>query len=164
VSASTHVAGGWTLAEIFERPRGSVGTSDWLIVDREQLATFAQASRLTADSVDLTTSLNNRWGPDLVDGFLLVSLLVHFQWATFPLREPGGWALNYGLDGVRFIAPVFVGERVRDHIELIDARERRPGQILVTTRHRLEIEGKSKPALIANWLSLYLTGELEPHR
>ena len=57
---------------------------------------------------------------------------------------------------------MFVGERVRDRIELLDAHERRLGQILVTTRRVIiEIEGKRKPALVADWLCLFLNGDLE---
>jgi acyl dehydratase len=154
----------WTIEEFLRRQAGPIGVSGWLTVSRPQLAEFARASRLTADAVDLSVSLNNRWGSDLVDGFLLVSLLVHFEWATVRLRDEGAWALNYGLDRVRFIAPVFVGERIRDHIQLLDATPRNPGQVLVRTRHEIEIEGKSRPALSADWLSLYLTGDLEAVR
>lgn len=161
MSTASRAATEWTIAEFLRRPAGPIGVSDWLTVTREQLTEFASASRLTADAVDLTVSLNNRWGPELVDGFLLVSLLVHFQWATVPLRDEGAWALNYGLDRVRFIAPVFAGERIRDHIELLDASARRPGQVLVRTRHEIEIEGKTRPAVSAVWLSLYLTEDVE---
>jgi acyl dehydratase len=150
-----------SLAEIAGWPRGQLAVTDWLTLDKEQLGLFAKATRLTPDAVDVTISANNRWGPELVDGFLLVGLLVHFQWGAIALREQGAWGLNYGLERVRFPAPAFVGERVRDHIELLDASERSSGQILVKTRHTIEIEGQSKPALVADWLCLFLIGDVE---
>ncbi len=150
-----------SLAEIVDWPRGPLAITDWLTLDREQLGLFGRATRLTPDAVDVTISANNRWGPELVDGFLLVGLIVHFQWGAIALREHGAWGLNYGLERVRFPAPAFVGERVRDQIELLDSRERGPGRILVKTRHTIEIEGQSKPALVADWLCLFLTGDLE---
>jgi acyl dehydratase len=54
-----------------------------------------------------------------------------------------------------------VGDRVRDHVELLDARRRRPGQILVSTRHTFEVEGRSKPVLVADWLALMLSADAE---
>ncbi len=150
-----------SLSEILGWPRGPLATSDWLTLDSEQLGLFAHATRLTPDAVDVTISANNRWGPELVDGFLLVGLLVHFQWGVIALRDQGAWGLNYGIERVRFPAPAFVGERVRDHIELLDADERGPGQVLVKTRHTIEIQGQCKPALVADWLCLFLTGDLE---
>ena len=150
-----------SLPELLGYPRGALATSEWITLDGEQLGLFARASRLTPDDVDVTISANNRWGPELIDGFLLVSLLVHFQWSTISLREQGAWGLNYGLERVRMPAPVFVGDRVRDHIELLDARERGPGRVLVTTHHQFEVHGQRKPALIADWLCLFLTGDVE---
>ena len=150
-----------SLPELLSRAPGAIATSDWLTLDADQLGLFARASRLTAVDVDVTISANNRWGSELVDGFLLVSLLVHFQWSVLGLREPGGWGLNYGLEHVRLPAPTFVGDRVRDHIDLLSARERAPGQVLVTTHHELEVEGRRKPALVADWLTLFLTGDLD---
>jgi acyl dehydratase len=150
-----------SLPEILDWPRGPLVSTGWLTLDSEQLGLFARATRLTADAVDVTISANNRWGHELVDGFLLVGLLVHFQWGSIAFRDEGIWGLNYGLERVRFPAPAFVGERVRDHIQLLDASERGPGRILAKTRHTIEIEGHSKPAMVADWLTLFLTGDVE---
>src|SRR5207237_9180195 len=62
-------------------------------------------------------------------------------------------ALNYGLDRVRFLAPVTAGARIRDRIVLQDV-ERKDGNLLLKTRNTIEIEGEPKPALIADALSL----------
>lgn len=134
-----------------------IAVSDWLAVDREHLQMFARATYLTSDDVDMTFSRNNRYGADLVDGFLLLSLLTHFHFQVQPYgREPGAWGLNYGLDKVRFLSPVMVGQRVRCHIQLLDAHEKRAGQILVKTLDTLELEHSEKPAMVAEWLGLMI--------
>lgn len=134
-----------------------IAVSDWLAIDREHLQAFARATYLTSEDVDMTFSRNNRYGADLVDGFLLLSLLTHFHFQAQPYgREAGAWGLNYGLDKVRFLTPVMVGQRVRCHIKLLDVQEKRAGQILVKTLDTLELENSDKPAMVAEWLGLMM--------
>jgi acyl dehydratase len=64
-----------------------------------------------------------------------------------------GRSLNYGSDRVRYITPVQVGERIRLHVVLKDV-EARPDGALMTRRCTLEVEGRSKPAMIAEVLTL----------
>jgi len=66
-------------------------------------------------------------------------------------------ALNYGLDKVRFLAPVKSGSRVRDRVVLLAAELQGKGRILLKFRNTIEIEGEAKPALIADALSLLVT-------
>jgi acyl dehydratase len=66
-------------------------------------------------------------------------------------------ALNYGLDRVRFLAPVKAGKRVRGHFTLESVSEKAPGQILLKQQVSVEIEGEEKPALTAEWLGLIFT-------
>jgi acyl dehydratase len=68
-------------------------------------------------------------------------------------------ALNYGLDKVRFLAPVKSGSRVRDRVVLLAVEPHGKGRILLKIRNTMEIEGESKPALIADALSLLVTKE-----
>ncbi len=134
-----------------------IAVSDWLAIDREHLQLFARATYLTPDDVDMTFSRNNAYGPDLIDGFLLLSLLTYFHFQAQPYgREPGAWGLNYGLDRVRFLSPVMVGQRLRCRIKLLDVQEKRAGQILVKTLDTLELENSDKPAMIAEWLGLMM--------
>jgi len=62
--------------------------------------------------------------------------------------------INYGLYRVRFITPVPVGSKIRDRITLKALDERSNNRILMTTTHRIEIEGEESPACIAETLSL----------
>ena len=63
-------------------------------------------------------------------------------------------AVNYGLDRVRFIAPVRAGKRVRGRFTFDSIEEKAPGQILVRHTVTVDIEGEDKPALTAQWLGL----------
>jgi acyl dehydratase len=82
-------------------------------------------------------------------GYLTLSLLASTTFSV--IAKPAGiqQALNYGLDRVRFIAPVVSGARVRNRIKLLQAEDRGEGRFLLTTENTLEIDGESKPALVA---------------
>ena len=67
-------------------------------------------------------------------------------------------ALNYGLDKVRFLAPVRAGARVRNRIVLLEVEAKPGGRVLLTLQNTIEIDGEAKPALIAESLAL-LTGK-----
>ena len=67
-------------------------------------------------------------------------------------------ALNYGLNRVRFIAPVKAGARIRNRVVLLAAEPQDKGRFLLTFQNTVEIENEKKPALIAETLALLLTG------
>ena len=62
--------------------------------------------------------------------------------------------VNYGMNKLRFLAPVKEGAEVRAKCKIIDITEKRPGQVLVTNQVTLEIKGEETPALITEWLSM----------
>jgi acyl dehydratase len=68
-----------------------------------------------------------------------------------------GTALHYGLDRVRFLAPVPVGRNVRTRVKLVAAEAKGNGRTLVTTENTVEIEGHDKPALIATALTMVMS-------
>ena len=70
-------------------------------------------------------------------------------------RLPVRQVVNYGLEKVRFVAPVRAGKRVRNRIRLVGVEDKGEGCHLVTTEHTVEIEDEAKPALVAVSL-LYL--------
>ncbi len=67
-------------------------------------------------------------------------------------------ALNYGLNRVRFIAPVKAGARIRNRVVLLAVEPQDKGRFLLTFQNTVEIENEKKPALIAETLALLLTG------
>jgi acyl dehydratase len=67
-------------------------------------------------------------------------------------------AFNYGLERVRFVAPVKAGARVRNRIALLSIEERGPEHLLLRTENRIEIEAEGKPAVLAVALVLVARG------
>jgi acyl dehydratase len=64
--------------------------------------------------------------------------------------------VNYGLEKVRFIAPVRSGKRVRNHIRIAAVEPKGTGRYLVTTDNTFEIEGENRPALVASALAMFM--------
>ena len=77
------------------------------------------------------------------------------------MLKPNGivMGINYGSDKVRFIQPVKVNDRIRAHVRIEKVSARPGGQYLTKTRTTIEIENETKPALVAEILSLYIVGE-----
>jgi acyl dehydratase len=72
------------------------------------------------------------------------------------LPEGMKMVINYGLNKVRFIAPVRVGSKIRSKMVISGVEEKEPGRILMTTTHTIEIEGQDKPACIAEGLAMFM--------
>jgi len=131
-----------------------LGLSDWVTVDQGRIDRFADA---TDDRqwihVDVERAKRESpLGSTIAHGFLTLSLLARFGYELGLVPPEGAHLLNYGLDRVRFMAPVKAGARVRDRVVLLKVEEKGPGRKLVTTRHTVEIEGEKKPAMVADSL------------
>ena len=144
-----------TLDEVADAAGQEVGTSEWLTVDQERIDQFADA---TDDHqwihVDRERAAQGPFGGTIAHGFLTLSLLPHFAAEVFRLETPGA-RLNYGLDKVRFPAPVPVGSRLRSLVRVGDVTDLPSGQQLVV-HHTVEIEGADKPACVAAHVVLLL--------
>ena len=97
------------------------------------------------------------FGGTIAHGFLSLSLLSRMAADVMLVPDTTRMAVNYGLDRVRFLAPVKSGKRVRGHFMLDGIEEKAPGQILIRQTVSVEIEGEAKPALTAQWLGLIFT-------
>jgi acyl dehydratase len=101
------------------------------------------------------------FGGTIAFGFWTLSLLTQFlrdaMGAEYPADADLG--LNYGLDRVRFLAPVPVGSRVRGHITVTEVREKEPGRLLVSIHCEVEIEDHESLAMVADWLILLVYRE-----
>jgi acyl dehydratase len=146
-----------TLDAIRERIGEEVGVSDWIAIDQARLDQFAGA---TEDRqfihVDPDAAARTVFGGTIAHGFLTLSLLSRMGAEAMMLPEGMTMAVNYGLDRVRFLAPVRSGKRVRGRFALDSVEEKGPGQILMRHNVTVEIEGEDKPALSALWLALIL--------
>ena len=135
-----------------------IGTSDWIEVTQERIDAFAEA---TEDRqfihTDPALAAQTPFGGTIAHGFLSLSLLSRMGADVMLVPESTKMAVNYGLDRVRFLAPVASGKRVRGRFVLKDMTEKSPGQFLMTFAVTVEIEGEDKPALLADWLGLIIT-------
>jgi len=132
----------------------TLGTSQWLTMTQERVNTFADA---TDDHqwihVDVEKASAGPFGAPIAHGYLSLSLASRFLPEIVDVRMKMG--VNYGLDKVRFPAPVKVGSRIRGTGELIAAEKTRDGGVQAVIRVTVEIDGESKPACIADTISRY---------
>ena len=144
-----------TLDEIRARIGEEVGASSWLTVDQARIDAFADA---TEDHqfihVDPAAAAAAGFGGTIAHGFLSLSLLSRMAAEAMLVPDGLKMAVNYGLDRVRFLAPVKSGSQVRGRFVLDSIDEKAPGQILLRHTVTVDIEGESKPALTAVWLGL----------
>jgi acyl dehydratase len=139
---------------------GQEKLSTWLTVDQAMITGFAA---VTGDDqfihVDAERAAQTPFGGTIAHGYLMLSLLPQLLTSTAN-DEIGGvrMALNYGIDRVRFIAPVRSGSRVRARFSTAEVVEKAPGQYLKSDDVTIEIEGIDKPAMIARTLALLMIG------
>ena len=147
-----------SLDEIRSKVGQMVGTSGWIEVTQDRISEFADA---TEDHqfihVDPVAAAAAGFGGTVAHGFLSLSLLSRMAADAMLVPDTTRMALNYGLDRVRFLAPVKAGKRVRGHFTLDGVDEKAPGQLLIRQTVSVEIEGEEKPALTAQWLGLIFT-------
>jgi acyl dehydratase len=132
----------------------SLGVSDWLTVEQGMIDLFAQA---TGDDqwshVDVERAARDMpEGSTIAHGYLTLSLLPLLARSIYRVRRASR-RVNYGLNKARFTAPVAAGCRVRLE-QTVVAVEPQPAGIRVTLTCRLEVEGQSRPALIAETITL----------
>lgn len=128
-----------------------LGWSSWLEVTQDRVNTFADA---TDDHqwihTDPERAKDSPFGGAIAHGFLSLSLAVP-MWTELLEVEGVGMKVNYGLDKVRFIAPVPVGSRVRMNAVIAEVTEV-PGGFQLTVDQTVETESGGKPALAARGL------------
>lgn len=134
-----------------------VGRSDWLVIDQAMVDRFAD---VTLDRqfihVHPARASTTAFGGTIAHGFLLVSLLSALCAEVVPPIEDAQMAVNLGFDRVRFIAPVRTGSRIRASFVLTRCEAQKPGQWRTQFEVIIEAEGSAKPALIAEWLILWV--------
>lgn len=144
------------------RPGQDLGTSDWLTLGQEDIDLFAKVTR-DPDPMHVDPDWCRTKGPfptTVAFGFLSLSLLTYFSHQAKPWPK-GVYALNYGFDRVRFVAPVPVDSRVRGRFSLISAERRSDGSYLTRTSAIVEIEGSERPAVAAEWLGIIYPPEAQ---
>ena len=132
-----------------------LGSSPWLDVTQQRIDTFADA---TDDHqwihVDVERAKTGPFGGPIAHGYLTLSLLIPL-WSEILVIEELDMAVNYGLNKVRFPAPVPAGARVQVSATLADAEEVAGNGIQATIDAVMHVEGADKPVCIAQMVHRY---------
>src|SRR6201998_1474834 len=130
------------------------GASDWVTVDQDRIDAFADATSdhqwITADVERARTE--SPYGSTIAHGFLMLSLIPALSKANYRV-ENAKMGINYGLNKVRFLAPVPAGSRVRVRSQLIGAAQVDDTTVDLTVRHTVELDGSVKPAAVAELIA-----------
>ncbi|MEB0056271.1 MULTISPECIES: MaoC family dehydratase [unclassified Variovorax] len=138
-----------TLQDLADCVGQEVAVSDWITVTQEQVNRFADA---TGDHqwihVDVERAKAGPFGGPIAHGFLTLSMLPKFYEAAFEVTE-SRMGVNYGLNRVRFMAPVPVGGRLRGRMKLLTSEPIANDGLQMTWETTIELEGSPKPACVA---------------
>jgi acyl dehydratase len=131
-----------------------LGVSDWQRIDQKRIDAFAD---VTGDHqwihVDAERAASESpYGTTIAHGFLTLSLIPALSQQNYRV-EKRKLGINYGLNKVRFLAPVAVGSRIRVRSELLEATKVADGVVKLTVRHTVELEGSDKPAAVADMIT-----------
>ena len=141
------------------------GVGEWLEVDQSRLNLFADAT-LDHQFIHIDPEKSAELSPykvTIAHGFLTLSLIVHLGASVPPLRpealEGVFMGVNYGLDKVRFPAPVPVNSKVRARHKIVGAELKGANTIQLKREVTVELEGSDKPVCVAESLIRYMYGD-----
>jgi len=144
------------IAELHERVGTSLGTSRWVAIDQEMVTTFAE---LSGDRqwihVDPERAKKGLFGGTVAHGFFTLSLSTWLLDDIFSIKDVAA-IINYGLNRVRFPAPLLVGSRICMHVALAEVGEI-TGGVQVVYHLEFEIDGQPKPCCVADLVFRYYT-------
>ena len=150
---TTHFA---TLASMKDKVGQHLATSAWITVDQARINLFADA---TGDHqwihVDPERAKAGPFGTTIAHGFLTLSLIPEIAQSAMAIDDVR-MSVNYGLNRVRFMAPVPAGSRLRGHLKLA-AYEPIEGGAQLITEITIEREGADKPACVAETVARRFT-------
>jgi acyl dehydratase len=149
---------GYAMTTLEDFQGREIGVSEWVVVDQKRIDEFADC---TGDRqwihVDVERAQRESpYGGTIAHGYLTLSLAASLAIEAGVIPDDAAAALNYGLDKVRFIAPVRAGARVRNRVLLRQVENKADGRALLTMQNTIEIEGETKPALVAESLAMLM--------
>jgi acyl dehydratase len=133
-----------------------IGVSEWLTISQERIAQFAEATE-DRQWIHLDRERAERespFGATIAHGFLTLSLISRFMKDVIQMQSGVGMAINYGLNRVRFPAPVRAGSKIRARATLLSVKEV-PGAYEAAFSVTVESEGGEKPCCVAEWIVRY---------
>ena len=144
----------YTLDQLEEITGQRVGTSRWFAITQAMIDAHAD---IVEDRqfihIDPVRAADTPFGGTIAHGFLTLGMLSAMAYDAQPEIEGAEMGVNYGLNHLRFVAPVPAGSRIRAHFTLNAVKLRKPGEITLTWGVEMEIEGQNKPALVAEWIN-----------
>lgn len=171
LSAMNNLEGGSDMSEEMESEAvyaqlevgWEIGDSSWILIDQSMITGFADVT-LDPDPMHIDPAWaieNGPYGGTIAFGFLTLSLLTAMVRDALNKRADeqggqGGHYLNYGIDRMRWLQPVPVNSRVRGKFKVRDNRLDDKGRNIVTFDCEVELEGADRPALVAQWLTLFM--------
>jgi acyl dehydratase len=145
-----------TIADVVKARGEDLGLTDWVHVDQARIQLFADA---TGDHnwihVDPTQAARSRYGGTIGHGFLTLALIAPFSLSLLAIDE-APVTVNYGLNKVRFPAPVPSGARIRAQAELADAIGV-PSGVRLVIRYTMHSDAGEKPVCVAEHVSVRFT-------
>jgi acyl dehydratase len=135
-----------------------IATTDWLPVTQERIDQFAEATGdLQWIHVDpVRARRESPYGATIAHGFLTISLMSHLVKEAIQLPGDVRQTINYGLNRVRFPAPVRAGEKIRARVRLQACKEL-PDSVEVVFDITVEVAGAEKPCCVAEWILRYFS-------
>jgi acyl dehydratase len=133
-----------------------IATTGWLRMTQERISQFAEATgdRQWIHTDPERAQRESPYGATIAHGFLTMSLMSHFLREAIQLPASVKRTINYGLNRVRFPAPVRAGENIRARIRLQSCREL-PDCVEAVYDITIEVEGGDKPCCAAEWILRY---------
>ena len=148
-----------TLANAHKFVGQELGVSDWIEIDQMQTNVFGEVTHWrTWMHCDVERSkAESPYGGTILHGFMYVSLLTYFTEVAGLNPPDGDYHLNYGLDKVRILKPVVIGDgvRIRSRVSLKSVEDKGDGKKLCSCAHVIEAEGDDEPAAYAEFLSYW---------
>ena len=146
------------VADLAKHIGEEIGASSWTLLDQARINEFAHC---TGDHqwihVDPERAARESpFGGTIAHGFLTLSLIAPSAFEVMLSRVAPKSVVNYGLEKVRFVAPVRSGKRVRNRIKIAAVEHKGGGRYLVTTENTIEIEDENRPALVASALAIFM--------
>jgi acyl dehydratase len=146
-----------SVADLAAAAGETIGQSDWVTITQEDVNMFADA---TGDHqwihVDPERAAAGPFGKTIAHGYLTLSLLPRFQHQMYTVNGIK-LAINYGLNKVRFPAPVPVGSKVRAKSSLVGVEDIANGAVQAIVSTTVEIDGSPKPACVAESIVRYIS-------
>jgi acyl dehydratase len=145
-----------TFEELKEMVGQELGASGWVVVDQQMIQQFADCTgdRQWIHVDPVRARRESPFRKTIAHGYLTLSLIGSLIQQIGAIPENTMAAFNYGLDRVRFPAPVIVGTRVRLRTTLLSIETKGPGQYLMKALNTIEIEGSETPAVVAETLAM----------